>query len=223
MGISLAAPVRQAVDTQARLLLAWNRAINLTALREPAQVAVGHVADSLSALRLLDAVPKGSLLDIGSGAGYPGLPLGLALGVRRLGLVESVGKKARFLETVARAVGEELAAAGAAAPTIEVHPDRAERLAGAAGQETGWEIVTARAVASLPRLAELALPLVAPGGLLVAWKRDDGAGALEREIEAASAAIVAAGGRLEGLRVVAAELPELGDHRLVIVPRAASG
>ena len=106
LGLSLDGAAREAIATQARLLLAWNAAINLTSITEPAHVAVRHVVDSLSAVP--HVVARGAALricDIGSGAGYPGLVIGAALPDARVVLVESTGKKARFLETAIVAAG----------------------------------------------------------------------------------------------------------------------
>ncbi|HET7676349.1 MAG TPA: RsmG family class I SAM-dependent methyltransferase [Candidatus Limnocylindrales bacterium] len=221
LGIVLSPGVRAAIEAQARLLLAWNEAINLTALRTPEKVALGHVADSLSALPMLHDLPRpgpDGLLDIGSGGGYPGLPLALALPVRRVALVESTTKKARFLAVAAAAAGLALRDAGEEPPEIDVLPERAEGLAARAEHAARWPLVTARAVAGLPQLAELALPLLAPGGALLAWK--SGGPQLDREVAATRPVL----GRLGGgePRVHEVRLPGLEGHRVVVVPRSLS-
>lgn len=204
-----------AIDAQAQLLLAWSGSINLTALRAPEQIAREHIADSLAALPLLRDERLDGLLDIGSGAGYPGLPLAVALPVRRLGLIESTTKKARFLEVVGQAARTLLEEHGEAAPEIEVIAERAERLAGQ-GHAAAWQIVTARAVARFDRLVELAFPLLSPGGLLLAWKRDDGSGALDRELASAARALER-GGLESPPTIEPVTVPGLEDHRLVAV------
>ena len=118
--LELDARARNAIDDQARLLISWSGAINLTAIREPAAIAVAHVLDSLTACGELRRRGIDAFLDLGSGAGYPGLPLAAALPATRAALVEPVGKKAAFLGTVVAATG--LAA-------VEVLPVRAEALA----------------------------------------------------------------------------------------------
>lgn len=205
--------VRAAIDAQARLLLAWGGSMNLSAHRTPERIAREHVIDSLSALPLLEGTR--SLLDLGSGAGYPGLPLAVALPVGRAALVDSIGKKARFLEVAAEAAAAELLAAGEPVPDIVAHRARAEGLAGQQGHRETWDVVTARAVASMPELAELALPLLRIGGRLVAWKRDDGRGSLERELSAARDALRICGGAAPSIHSVA--VAGLEDHRLVVV------
>ncbi|MEZ4596197.1 MAG: RsmG family class I SAM-dependent methyltransferase [Chloroflexota bacterium] len=136
MGLELTPPVLAAIDAHVRLLTAWGRHVNLTAIREPTLVVRLHVLDSLAAVRpvreRLGSVT--SLVDIGSGGGYPGIPLALALGVRRLSLVDSVGRKARFLEVAGAATA---AAMGDGAPRVEVLAERAETLAASARRATG--------------------------------------------------------------------------------------
>jgi 16S rRNA (guanine527-N7)-methyltransferase len=217
LDLRLSTGARAAIDAQAQLLLAWSGSINLTALRTPEQIAREHIADSLTALSLLRGQRLDGLLDIGSGAGYPGLPIALTLPVRRVALVESTVKKARFLEVVAQAARALLEEHGEAAVEIEVIAERAEGLA-EGGHAGGWPIVTARAVARFDRLVELALPLLAPGGQLVAWKRDDGSGALDRELESAARALER-GGLESPPTVELVAVPGLEDHRLVVVRR----
>lgn len=155
------------------------------------------------------------MLDIGSGAGYPGLPLAVALPVRRVALVESTAKKARFLDVVGQAARTLLDEQGEAAVEIEVIAERAERLAGQ-GHAGAWPLVTARAVARFDRLVELALPLLSPGGLLLAWKRDDGSGALQQELAGAAWALQH-GGVQSRPRIELVAVPGLEDHRLIAV------
>ena len=220
-GIAVAPSIRAAIEAHVRLLMSWNTAMNLTAIRSPGAVALEHVADSLSALPLLHKLGRAdralpSMLDLGSGAGFPGLPLGLALPVGRLALLDSVRKKARFLGVAATAAVEAARRAGEAdPPLVEVHAQRAEELVRSPGERAGWDIVTARAVAPLAELVELALPFLCVGGRLVAWKRDAGDGGLDREIAEAAPRLLACGARLEGVEEVRIE--GLKDHRLVVV------
>ena len=203
--LDLPADARAILDGHVRLLLAWTTAINLTAIREPADVARLHVLDSLAAAPVLRSRGIGRLLDLGSGGGFPGIPLAAALGSDRALLVDSVGKKVRFLETVIRATGLERRVAAEA--------QRSEAIARDPRDREAWPAVTARAVTSLAELVELALPLVAPGGVLLAWKRYP----VDDELDAAAGALRALrAGRPEIQRI---RVPGLEDHRLVIVPR----
>jgi len=207
LGLDLPSGSRTALDDQVRLLLAWNAAINLTAIREPEAVARDHVLDSLAAVGVLRSAGAATILDIGSGGGYPGLPLAVALPAERALLVESVGKKATFLATVLDAL--------ALRPRMAVAATRAETLAADPHHRERWEAVTARAVGPLADLVELGLPLLAPGGLLVAWKRTG----LADELAPARRAAEALGGcppRIDPVR-----LSGLEDHVLVIVEKRA--
>jgi 16S rRNA (guanine527-N7)-methyltransferase len=222
--IELTSAVRAGIEAHVRLLLVWTQAINLTAIRTPAGVALEHVADSLAALpllRRLELPERPALLDLGSGGGFPGLPLGLALPAGRLGLLDSIAKKARFLRVAAGAAAEAVRASGVDPPHIEVIPERAEALgAGAGGAPGGWDVVTVRAVGDLATLVRLGLPLLGYGGWLVAWKRDAGDGALARELSDAAATLDELGGVLEVQEAVS--MPGLEDHRLIAVRRVPS-
>ena len=194
---------REAIDDHVRLLLAWNAAINLTAIREPADIALRHVIDSLTAVTLLRDVD--GFVDLGSGGGFPGIPLAVALPEARVALVDSVGKKAAFLVAAVEVAGLAGRAGVAAA--------RAEELASESRHRERWPAVTARAVGSLAELVELAFPLLARGGRLVAWKRGD----IASEVAAAGPAIEALGGGSIDGRTVPVE--GLVGHRLVVVTK----
>lgn len=217
LGLSLDGTVLDALRDHARLLAAWDTSVNLTAIREPAEVARLHVVDGLAAMPLLAALapPHPSLLDLGAGAGYPGLPLALALPAGRLALVDSVAKKARFLEAAVGVVAARLEGAGLPVPPTEVHACRAEALAASSAHREAWDVVTARALGSLAEVLELALPLLRTGGLAVAWKRADAEGRLEREVDDAAGVSRAAGGARP--EVHAARTSLLPRHVLVVV------
>ena len=202
LGLTLTPEAREAIDGHARLLLAWTSAINLTAIRDPAAIGLAHVVDSLAAVAVMLERGADRYIDIGSGGGYPGLPLAAALPAARALLLEPVAKKAAFLSVVATATG--------LAGTVEAAAVRAEALASDGRHRGRWPAVTARAVASLGDLVELAFPLLAPGGVLVAWKRGD----LGVELAAAERAIVALGGGT--LEVHPVHVAGLDDHRLVV-------
>jgi 16S rRNA (guanine527-N7)-methyltransferase len=196
-GLTMTGVERAAVDGHVRLLTAWNQQINLTALRRPDQIARNHVVDSLIALPALRSLAGAveSLVDIGSGGGFPGLPLVALLRPPRAALVESIAKKARFLDAAARQMQEALAAeAPRTVPKIAVHSERTEYLADEANQRESWHLVTARAVGTIAEVAELGLPLTRAGGFVVAWKLDGGDGSLRREIDTARRIIQACGG-----------------------------
>jgi 16S rRNA (guanine527-N7)-methyltransferase len=188
-----------------RLLLAWTGAVNLTAIRDPAAAVSGHLLDSLAAAPVLRSAGVRRILDLGSGGGYPGLPLALALPVDRALLVDSIAKKAAFLRVAAAAAG--------VAGRVDVAATRAETLAAEPRHRERWPAVTVRAVAPLAELVELAFPLLAPGGLLVAWKRSD----LDAERTRALPAVAALGGGTAEVVPLPVPLAGLEDHVLVVI------
>jgi 16S rRNA (guanine527-N7)-methyltransferase len=204
LGLTLADDARAAIDGHVRLLLGWTEAINLTSIRSPAEVARLHVLDSLIGITFLRDLGSPPLLDLGSGGGFPGLPLAAVLRPARACLVDATAKKARFLETVVRAVG--------LAGRVEAIAARAEALAAGPDRER-WPVVTARAVGSLAELAELAFPLLQPGGRLIAWKRGD----LTVERAALGRAVRALGSGDVEVEIAAPEALDLPGHRLVVV------
>lgn len=143
------------LDAYLALLVEWNRAYNLTAVREPGDMVRRHVLDSATALPFLHGT---RMLDAGSGAGLPGLVLAVLSPQTQWVLVESTGKKARFLEHAVRELG--------LADRVAVHAGRVE----AYRAEMGFDTVTARALAELAQLLAWIAPHVAPGGRLVALK-----------------------------------------------------
>jgi len=174
--------------------------------------------DSLTAIRVMEGHRPRRIVDLGSGGGFPGIPLVAVLPFARGILVESVAKKARFLSTVVAATG--------LVDVVEVEPVRAEALS--AGRVGRAETVVARAVAPLAELIELALPLLPRDGSLVAWKSasglvDDGRGELAGARRAIAAIDPNASVTIE--RAVPEDagpaLEGLADHRLVVVTRRA--
>jgi 16S rRNA (guanine527-N7)-methyltransferase len=134
---------------------------NLTAIREPEEAVDRHLADSLAALAVPEVATASTLIDLGSGGGFPGIPLAAALPGADVTLVESEGRKASWLERNR-----------ARCPNLSVVADRSEHLAARCRER--WDVATARAVAPAPVALELAAPLVRPGGHVVLWRtRDD--------------------------------------------------
>ena len=217
IGVELSAAQRAAIDDHVRLLLAWNAHINLSGLRSADDIARGHVLDALLAVPALRELARGdvrdgpTLIDIGSGAGFPGLPLAIALPARRAALVDSIAKKASFLEAAAEVVTEALRAApvpvAVAAPELAALSERAEDLADEPEHRESWDLVVARAVGTVAECAELGLPLARRGGHVVVWKRasdDPARQSLDNEMQEARRIVQAAGGA--GMRIVDLEL-----------------
>lgn len=141
-----------------------------TTIADPAAIEDLHLADSLAVLDLPAVRDSASIADVGAGAGFPGLPLAIALPAARVDLLESARRKCAVIERLAEAAG---------ADNARAVPARAEEWALGEGAEK-YDVATARAVAALPVLVEYAAPLLREGGVLVAWK-----GARSPEEEAA--------------------------------------
>lgn len=170
--ISASPPPALGPETRAKLelvleLLAGDHR-SLTSIRDPAEGWRAHVADSLSGLAVPALGEAGAIADIGAGAGFPGFVLALALPSARVDLVESVGRKCEFMR-------EAIEAAGISNARVVNGRSEEHAVPGSDGRES-YDVVTARAVARLATLAELASPLLREGGTLVAWKgrRDPG-------------------------------------------------
>jgi len=197
------------IEAYIALLLAANERINLTRVTEPVAIARMHLLDALVALPLLDDLSVAFAIDIGSGGGVPGIPLAIARPDLPWLLVDSIRKKARVLAAFVEELG---------LPAVEVIADRAEVLGRDPRYRERAGLVTARAVAALPVLAELALPLLIRGGTLLAWKGPLEASA--EELQRGLRAFKQLGGGTPALLRVAA--PQLGGHSLVRVAKERS-
>ncbi len=180
-GVEVDATLVERLAVYARLLVEWNERMNLTAITDPVGITVKHFADSLTAAPLL---PEGafSLIDVGTGAGFPGVPLALLRSDCRLTLLDSLNKRLVFLETVCKEL---------ALPVTLIHA-RAEEGGRKPELREQFDVATARAVAALPTLCEYCLPFVKVGGRFIALKGPDG----EREQEAAARAVSLLGGKV---------------------------
>jgi 16S rRNA (guanine527-N7)-methyltransferase len=186
-------------------LLVWNERANLTRIVEWDAVQVEHFLDSLSGVLVLSDEAQRApcrIVDIGAGAGFPGLPLRIVLPHVRLTLIESVGKKATFLQHLVEALG---------LADVAVLKARAEEAGRDPAHREAYDLAVARAVASLSTLLEYALPLVRPGGFFVAYKGREVGG----EVDRAAHALEVLGGRLQEVRPVA--LPGLEAPRHLVV------
>ncbi|TFG86510.1 MAG: 16S rRNA (guanine(527)-N(7))-methyltransferase RsmG [Gemmatimonadales bacterium] len=204
-GVVLAEPLLESLEWLGRELLRWNRTHNLTAIVDPDEVREKHLVDSLTLLPLLAGAQR--LLDLGSGPGFPALPLKIVRPELEIVSVDAVGKKIAFQRHVARTLGF--------TGFTAVH-GRAEELPAHPACAAGFDVVTARALGSLPLLAELARPCLVPGGRLIAMKGAEGA-----------AELVAAQAELEKSGFVCTErrelrLPLSGAERCLLVLKRPS-
>lgn len=192
-------------DAYAERLLRWNRHVNLTAITEPDEIVIKHFVDSLYVLKYVD-IPDGStLVDVGCGAGFPGLPILIAKPNIDVNFVDSVGKKLGFIKDVIRCNGL----------VGTVTHKRAEEIGRDSDYREQYDFATARAVAPLNVLCEYCLPLVREGGLFVSLK---GANA-KQELDQAKNAISVLGGRLLSFNEFTLSN---GDKRAIIVIKKIS-
>ena len=175
--------VRAAFDRYAEMLTERNEKVNLTAITDPVEIRVKHFTDSLAAIDLIKT--GATVLDIGSGAGFPGIPLKIARDDISVTLLDSVNKKVAFMNDVIADLG--LKNIEAVHARIEDFPYKGE-----------FDVAVSRAVAELTTLAEYALPFVKVGGTFVAYKSEKA----EAEAAAAGNAVALLGGRLREIREV---------------------
>ncbi len=203
VGLDLTPAQLAAFQTFAQELAEWNARFNLTAIKEPHDVQIKHFLDSLTVLKSLPVGPL-RLIDVGTGAGFPGLPLKIVRPDLKLTLVEATGKKVRFCQHVAEKLGLE---------GVRVVHARAEEVGQMVEHRERYDWAVARAVAEMPVLAEYLLPLVVRGGGFVAQKSKDA----PAEVHAAEGALRKLGGTLE--RLIEVELPGVVDPRYLVVVR----
>ena len=189
----------QQFTTYYELLVETNKVMNLTALTEPEDVAVKHMIDSLLAFE--PGFSGKALADVGTGAGFPGVPLKIYCPSLRVVLIDSLGKRLKFLEKVISTLGLE---------DICCRHLRAEDAGHNKELREGFDLVTARAVARLSVLSEYCLPLVKKGGTFIALKGSKYAD----EIKEAEKAVKILGGKLVSAEPV--KLPGLDDGRAIV-------
>lgn len=213
LGIELTAPQLAAFDLYRRELQEWNSRINLTAVDTDEGIQIRHFLDSLSCLLgLRMSLPARSksdvrLIDVGAGAGFPGIPLKIVCPGIQLTLLEATGKKVSFMEYLCN----QLKLSG-----VRVVHDRAETAGQDEEHRERYDWALARSVAEMPILAEYLLPLVRKGGYCLAQKGENA----PAEVRGAEAAITMLGGRLD--RLVPVELHGLAETRyLVLVQKIA--
>jgi 16S rRNA (guanine527-N7)-methyltransferase len=158
------------LGTHAVELIQWNRKINLTRITDPFEIAVRHFLDSMVAVNLIPANAK--VLDVGSGGGFPGIPLKILMSPLRLTLIDASRKKAHFLKHIIRTLGLD--------HTDAIHL-RAEDMDRENGFTAGFDVVVSRALTSLPGIAKMSFPLLGPNGVTMVWKSADQAAKLDMD------------------------------------------
>lgn len=202
LGLTLTPTQTRAFEVYADELMAWNAHTNLTAITDPDAIAIRHFADSLSCLLVMKPRAAGlRVVDVGSGAGFPGLPLKIVVPGLGLTLIEATHKKAEFLAyIVSRLKLEGVVVLAERAEDVGQMPDHRER----------YDWVLARAVAGMRTLAEYLLPLAAVGGHCLAQKGESA----PQEVSEAQHAIHLLGGRVAQLKAV--ELPMIAETRFLV-------
>lgn len=197
----------QSAEQYADLLAEWNDRISLTSITAPEEIRVKHFLDSLSCCLVMAGTPVERVIDVGTGGGFPGLPLKLLYPQMHLTLVDSVAKKTGFLSLVVQELGLE---------DVDVLTDRAELLGQSPAHRERYDWALARAVAGLPVLAEYLLPLTRVGGYMLAQKGETA----HKELEEAQTAIDALGGKARPPLEV--RLPGIPEPRyLLVIEKAA--
>ncbi|MCL6557311.1 MAG: 16S rRNA (guanine(527)-N(7))-methyltransferase RsmG [Firmicutes bacterium] len=185
-----------------RLLIEWNAKVNLTSLVRPGDVVIKHFIDSLSCLLVHKPVYGSRMVDIGTGAGFPGLPLKIARPDLRCTLIESAGRKVSFLHQLVGSLD---------LLDVDVAYGRAEELARREHYRDSFDLALARAVAPLPVLLEYTLPFLKTGGYFIALKGP----AVEGELPASGNALKALRGLVREIKIIF--LPFTVDERRLIL------
>lgn len=200
IGISLADDKIDQFDKYFNFLLEYNEKVNLTAITDPAEIQRKHFLDSLYLLKEMDIPLNASLIDVGTGAGFPGVPLKIVRKDIDLTLLDGLNKRLIFLEQLAQMIDQD----------NKIVHGRAEQLSLKASYRERFDLATARAVASLSVLCEYCLPYVKIGGVFAAYKGPD----IESEAAHAERAISLLGGKLAVIKEY--ELPG-GDRRTLVL------
>lgn len=189
------------LDSYAEMLVEWNKRINLTAITEPDDIVIKHFLDSILLLKAAELPKDATLIDVGTGAGFPSLPVCVVRNDLHPTLLDSLNKRLIFLEEVCK--------------NIKVNAKFVHARAEEAGQKREYreqyDIATARAVAHLRELSEYCLPFVKEGGIFVALKGYE----IEDELEEAKYAISQMGGKVETIQKY--ELPRDNKRSIVVV------
>ena len=182
------------------LLIEWNEKMNLTAIVEPNEIIFKHFIDSITILKEIDNNSK--IIDVGTGAGFPGVPLSIMNPTLKITLADSLNKRLIFLQEVVNQLGLK---------NIEIIHARAEELGQNKKYRENFDLATSRAVANLSTLSEYLIPLVKIDGKIISMK----AGGAREEIEAAKKAIKILGGKIEEIEEL--KLPQTEIERTIIV------
>lgn len=203
LGFKLTSDQLRAFETYYRELISWNKKVNLTAITKYEDVQTKHFLDSLTISPYIGvSEDPPHIIDIGSGAGFPGIPLKIMFPKISLVLIDSIGKKTRFLQYIINILGLTNAA---------VITGRAEELAHNALYREHFDMAISRAVGSFATVIELMLPFCSLGGVSIIQKKGD----IREELNNGQKALNILGGRLTEIKTI--NLEEIGEERLLVV------
>ncbi len=189
----------------ARMLVEWNEKMNLTAITEESEIAVKHLIDSISVLKFVSIDQGASVIDIGTGAGFPGIPLKIMRPDIKLTLLDSLNKRLVFLGEVCRVVDAEADIIHARAEEYSQKPEYREK----------FDYAVSRAVANLPSLCEYCIPYVKKGGMFIAMKGSDG----EKELLLSGNAVEVLGGKTDNMYHF--ELPDKSSRIIITISKVS--
>lgn len=217
LGIELSDDQLWQLDRFAQLLVKANKTLNLTRITDPTEIVVSHYLDSFTCLAAVKIKPNARVIDIGTGAGFPGVPVKIVRSDLDVTLLDSAAKKLKFVESALCELAESSkqraeSPEGGPISCRLVHA-RAEEAGRDSAHREHYDVAFARALADMKVLAELALPLVKVGGILIAQK-SEGA---DEEIDAARPLIGQLGGRIENIRRIAIPSTDIIRQLVVII------
>jgi 16S rRNA (guanine527-N7)-methyltransferase len=202
LGINLTSSQIEQFEVYYRELISWNQKVNLTAITDYIDVQIKHFLDSLTLTAAFNEKSELRVIDIGTGAGLPGIPLKIALPQISLTLLEATAKKTRFLEHIVSLLGFK---------EVTIITGRAEEIAHKTEFREKYDIALSRAVAALPTLIELSLPFCTVGGRFIAMKKGD----IWQETSRSEKALEIIGGKLTEIKTVTLE--GLEDERVLVI------
>lgn len=205
LGIELNSEKLNKLDKFYNLLISWNEKINLTTITEEQDVYLKHFYDSLTLIKAIDLTKDLTLLDVGTGAGFPGIVLKIVFPNLKITLLDSLNKRINFLNLVVRELGLK---------NVKTIHSRAEDGARKPELREKFDVATSRAVANMAVLSEFCMPYVKKGGYFVALKGP----AIDEELENGSNAIKILGGELQGIIEISIEETDL-KHNIVEVKK----